>query len=59
MCRNYGLYLLKHVYRYGEAGAAALIYTFQMGTSDSMPYQIEIAPHVEETFFRFCLVPVL
>ena len=50
---------LTNVYRYGEAGAAALIYAFQMGTSDTTHCLIEIAPCVGEAFFRFCFVPAL
>ena len=56
----YDLYLLKYFvvaltngWKCGEAGAAALVDTFLIGTGDSMPCWDKIAPYLGETFFYF------
>ena len=38
---------------YGEADIPALIYMFQIGTGDGMPYQGKIVSFLGETFFYF------
>ena len=42
-----------HKCLYCEAGAAALIDTFSIGTGNGMPCRGKIAPYVEETCFIF------
>ena len=43
----------------GEAGAAALINTFRIGTGDSMPCKGKITPYLVGTCFLFCLIIAL
>ena len=41
-----------------EAGAAALIDTFEIGMGDSMPCRGKMAPYLEETCFLFWFLVV-
>ena len=65
MYRNYSLYLVKHFVValtnvfYGEAGVAALIDTFCVGTGDGMPSRDKMTAFFGETCFLFCLIIAL
>ena len=48
-----------HKCLYGEAGAAALIDTFEIGSGDNVPCRGKIALYLGEKCFLFCFVIAL